>query len=307
MPTPRQSSRTVAIAMMLGAALLWSAGGVIIKTASVSPMALAGWRSLFALPVLGLAACLRAQEEPQSATQALRSSWMGMAVASYVLMVVTFVVATRRTTAANAVFIQYTSIAHVAILSWPVLRERIGWREGVACAGVLAGLVMFFGDRLAIASDRAQSGNVLAFVSSLGAAAVVLAIRRGLRTPSGGTSTSAMFPAITFAAGNVLTLVVCGPWMLASVPRDAQTWALLAAMGTLQVGVSYLLYTVAVSRLTALESSIASTLDPILNPVWVLLATGERPSRLALIGGVFVIGSVVLLAAPPGPLYTATR
>jgi drug/metabolite transporter (DMT)-like permease len=157
---------------------------------------------------------------------------------------------------------------------------------------------MFFGDHLAITSDRAQSGNALAFVSSLGAAAVVLAIRRGLRVPGGALTTSAVPPAIAFAMGNGLTLVACGPWMLASIPRDAQTWALLAAMGVMQVGISYVLYGMAVSRLTALESSLASTLDPILNPIWVLLATGERPSPMAVVGGAFVIGSVVLLAAP---------
>jgi drug/metabolite transporter (DMT)-like permease len=74
------------------------------------------------------------------------------------------------------------------------------------------------------------------------------------------------------------------------------TWVLLAAMGAVQTGVSYILYGIAITRLTALESSLASTFDPILNPVWVLLATGERPSRLALVGGAFVLASVVLLA-----------
>jgi drug/metabolite transporter (DMT)-like permease len=285
---------------MLATALLWSAGGVGIKTASVSPVAIAGWRSLFAVPVLGLAALARACTDREAARAALRSSWNWIAAVSYALMVVTFVLATKLTTAANAIFIQYTSIVHVAILSWPVLRERIGWREGVACAGVLIGLSMFFGDHLAMASGRAQSGNALAFVSSLGAATVVLAIRRGLRVPGGGISTSALSPAIVFAMGNALTLVFSSPAMFGSVPRDGQTWALLAALGSMQVGVSYLLYGIAVSRLTALESSLASTLDPILNPVWVLLATGERPSSTAVVGGAFVVGSVVLLAAPLG-------
>jgi drug/metabolite transporter (DMT)-like permease len=293
--------------MMLAAALLWSAGGVVIKTARVSPVAIAGWRAFFAVPVLGLVAASRARREPEAAWEAFRSSWMWVAVASYTLMVVTFVVATRLTTAANAVFIQYTSIVLVAILAWPVLRERTGWREGVACAGVLMGLLMFFGDRLAISSDRAQTGNALAFVSSLAAAAVVLALRRNLRPRSQETSESTVSPAITFAAGNALTVIACSPWMFADRPHDVRTWVVLVALGSLQTGVSYILYGMAVARLTALESSLASTLDPILNPVWVLLATGERPSRVAIVGGMFVMGSVVLLAAPGGSRYAASR
>ena len=37
-------------------------------------------------------------------------------------------------------------------------------------------------------------------------------------------------------------------------------------------------------------------IEPILNPVWVLLATGEQPSRLALVGGVIVLTAVTLRA-----------
>jgi drug/metabolite transporter (DMT)-like permease len=307
MSTSRQPSRAAAIAVMLAAALLWSAGGVVIKTAPVSPVAIAGWRAFFAIPVLGLVALARARGEPKAAWEALRSSWIWAAVASYALMVVTFVVATKLTTAANAIFIQYTSVVHVAILAWPVLRERTGWREGVACAGVLLGLLMFFGDRLAISSDRAQTGNALAFVSSLAAAAVVLALRRNLRDRSPETSASTVSPVIAFAAGNALTAIACSPWMFTNMPHDLPTWALLAAAGCLQTGISYVLYGMAVAWLTALESSLVSTLDPILNPVWVLLATGERPSRVAVVGGVLVIGSVVLLAAPRGSRYAATR
>ena len=90
---------------MLATALLWSAGGVGIKTASVSPVAIAGWRSLFAVPVLGLAALARACTDREAARAALRSSWNWIAAVSYALMVVTFVLATKLTTAANAIFI----------------------------------------------------------------------------------------------------------------------------------------------------------------------------------------------------------
>ena len=37
-------------------------------------------------------------------------------------------------------------------------------------------------------------------------------------------------------------------------------------------------------------------IEPILNPLWVLLATGEQPSRLALVGGAIVLTAVTLRA-----------
>ncbi len=38
------------------------------------------------------------------------------------------------------------------------------------------------------------------------------------------------------------------------------------------------------------------TLEPILNPIWVFLVIGETPGKLALIGGMFVIGAVTARA-----------
>jgi drug/metabolite transporter (DMT)-like permease len=292
----QQLSRRSALGLMFAAALLWSAGGVAIKTAAMLPVAVAGWRSLFALPILGFVAIARARSQPESARTAICSPWVWTASSSYALMVIAFVVATKLTTAANAIFIQYSSIVHIAVLSWPLLRERIGWREGVACGGVLVGMSLFFGEHLAISSVRASTGDALAFVSSLAAAWVVIAIRRGLRPSIAIRDASAVFPSLVFAVGNAMTVLVCSPWMLASRSHPMDTWVLLAAMGAVQTGVSYILYGIAITRLTALESSLASTFDPILNPVWVLLATGERPSRLALVGGAFVLASVVLLA-----------
>jgi drug/metabolite transporter (DMT)-like permease len=38
---------------------------------------------------------------------------------------------------------------------------------------------------------------------------------------------------------------------------------------------------------------LTAMIEPVLNPVWVLLITGERPSVSALIGGCVIIGAVV--------------
>jgi len=90
-------SRTTAISLLVFTALLWSSGGLLIKLISWNPIAIAGFRSgiaaLFILIII---------KKP-------RLTWslpqVGGAIA-YALTVISFVVATKLTTAANAILLQ---------------------------------------------------------------------------------------------------------------------------------------------------------------------------------------------------------
>lgn len=294
---PLRRSRAQGVGLVLAAALLWSTGGVGIKAVDGPALAIAGWRGLFALPVIASLAFVRVRAAGRAAVLPLRGPWPWVGAASYAAMMVCFVVATKWTTAANAVFIQYTSPVYVAILSWPLLRERVGWREAVACAGVLVGMVLFFRDGL---SADARAGNLVAVASSFGAAGLPLALRadqrRLLRAGPAGLAAAAASPALAILLGDVLSVVLCAPAMRASPPSTATGWAVLAALGVGQIGLPYVLYASAVRRLTALEGALVPTIEPILNPLWVALGTGERPGPSAMLGGTFVLASVVFQA-----------
>jgi drug/metabolite transporter (DMT)-like permease len=299
------------VALVLAAAVLWSTGGVGIKSVDAPPLAVAGWRGLFALPVLAAVALVRARRAGSAAWFPLRRPWTWLGAASYALMVVCFVVATKWTTAASAIFIQYTSPVYVAVLSWPLLRERVGWVDAVACAGVLAGMVLVFGSALS-ASERA--GNAVAVVSSFGAAGLPLALRADQRMLLGSAvhepralAAAAASPALAIALGNAAAVGLCVPAMMASVPASASQWALLAMLGVGQSALPYVLYGLAVPRLTALEGALVPTLEPVLNPVWVALATGERPGGTAMLGGGLVLASVLVQALRPGSADAKTR
>jgi drug/metabolite transporter (DMT)-like permease len=297
MEAPRRGSRATGVVLVLVAAVLWSTGGLGIKSTPLPPLALAGYRGLFALPVLlGMVAVhwRRAGEVPWRRVAVSPWAWAG--AASYGVMVVAFVAATKLTTAANAIFIQYTSPAYVALLSWPLLRERVTWRDGVACAGVLAGMVLFFAGDL---SASARAGNVVAVVSSFGAAGLPLCLRADQRRHATDERVALVAPALAIAAGDVLAVLVCTPAMLASPPPDARAWVLVVALGLVQIGVPYVLYAAALRRLTALEGALLPTLEPILNPVWVALVTGETPGRMAMLGGACVLSSIVFQACVP--------
>ncbi len=64
----------------------------------------------------------------------------------------------------------------------------------------------------------------------------------------------------------------------------------------MQLGFSYWLYARAIRHVTALEAVIIPIVEPILNPVWVFLVSGEKPSRWALLGGLIVIAAVTARA-----------
>ena len=82
--------------------------------------------------------------------------------------------------------------------------------------------------------------------------------------------------------------------MLAAPPPDAKSWMIIIALGVVQLGVSYAAYSIGVARVRAVEAVLVATIEPILNPIWVALGTGERPSSAALVGGAIIVGSVAL-------------
>ncbi|MES2696239.1 MAG: EamA family transporter, partial [Verrucomicrobiota bacterium] len=74
-------------------------------------------------------------------------------------------------------------------------------------------------------------------------------------------------------------------------------WGALLILGIVQHGASYWLYVRAIKHVTALEAVLIPVMEPILNPLWVLLAMHEKPAPLALVGGAIVLTAVTLRAA----------
>jgi drug/metabolite transporter (DMT)-like permease len=269
------------VALVLAAAVLWSTGGLGIKSLALSPLTTAGWRSVFALPVLLLAGGWRRAGQPE-----FRHRPISVTALFYALTLILFVSATRLTTAANAILLQYTSPLWVMLLSYPVLHERPRAREYYVATGCLAGLTLFFLDEL---TPRGTLGMALALASGLTMACMVLGLRHEGRR---GTD-SASLTAVLF--GNALCALICSPWMAKALPRIGTTdWIVLALLGSFQIGVSYVLFSHGLRHVTALRAILLGLVEPVLNPVWVWLGNGERPSNWTMAGGAIIL---VCLAA----------
>jgi drug/metabolite transporter (DMT)-like permease len=265
-----ETKRTQAVLLLLAAAVLWSLAGVLIKWVSLPALTVAGFRSAIALPVLLLFFGRRAVNF--SAAQLVGG-------VCYAATVTLFVSATKLTTSGNAILLQYTAPLYVALLSGWLLHERIRWFDWAAIAAVLCGMSLFFIDKL---SADGLTGNILAVLSGVAFASLIIAMRRQKDASPAGSA----------ILGNLLTVLICLPWMIQSPPGGVD-WIGLVLMGVFQLGLSYACYAVAIKNVTAMEGILIPALEPILNPLWTLLFIGERIGLWALLGGVVVILSIV--------------
>ncbi|MDR3640064.1 MAG: DMT family transporter [Humidesulfovibrio sp.] len=264
--------RTRAMLLLAATALIWSSGGLAIKLVALPPLAITGVRS--ALSALTLAALFRGRLSFRLTPARV------LAALSYAGLLITNVVATKLTTAANAILLAYTAPVYVAVLAPRLLGERTRPSDWLFILAVLGGMALFFLDRL---SAQGLYGNLVAMGSGLCYAGFTLAMR----------AQKDASPVESVLLGHVLTALVGLPFLLHSWP-SAQGWLGLAYLGVIQQGVSLAFYVWCIKRLGALEAILVMTLEPILNPVWVALGVGELPGLWACLGGAVVVGAVTL-------------
>jgi drug/metabolite transporter (DMT)-like permease len=275
---PELSMRASVLAVA-GAAILWSSGGLFIKLAPMPALAVACGRSVVAAVFYLLV--LRPN---------LRLARVSTAVA-YAGCIVTFVAATKLTTSANAIFLQYTGPAYVLLLSPFVLKEPFRPIDGVCVLLSLAGMSLFFVGK--VESGQAL-GNVLGVVSGVFFALTVVLVRRDAKS-----GREDALPSI--ALGNLIAAAVTLPWAIQALPAitSARGAGVLLYLGVVQLGLAYVLFIGGVRKVPAAEASLISMLEPILNPIWVLLGTGERPGPWAIAGAVIVVAAVVTRTLAP--------
>jgi drug/metabolite transporter (DMT)-like permease len=262
-------------------AALFSTGGVAIKSIQMAGMQISCLRS-------GIAAVALLLFLPGA-----RRGWNARVVLlalAYAATLAAFVMATKLTTSANAIFLQNTTPIYILALGAIFLKEYPKRTDFVFLAPVAAGLLMcFFSAQPALATaPNPPLGNLFALASGLLYAIVVTGFRWQAR--HGGESGGAK----TVTLGNILACLLSLPaaWPLtAGRPLD---WTILIYLGVFQIGLAYFLMTRAMSHVTAFETSLLLLLEPTLNPIWVWLVYRERPGDLAIAGGVMILISTAV-------------
>lgn len=267
-----------AVAYLIISALLWSTGGILIKNIDQSPLVIAGARSGIAALVILLYVRRHSPKITFTVSKSVGSLM-------YMLMVVLYVIANKMTTPANAILLQFTAPIWVALMARWFLDEKIRVHDWLAIAVVISGLALFFLEDL---SFNWLLGNSLAVLSGVALAGVLISLKKQ-------SENSAV--EVTFL-GNALTFAVC-VFFIFRAQLSGSDLLYLAVLGTLQLGVSYIIYAIAVQYVSAVEAILILVIEPILNPIWVYVFSGEGLSINALIGGAIVIITITLRGLLP--------
>jgi drug/metabolite transporter (DMT)-like permease len=257
--------------MVFAAAALWSTNGAFIKEIDADATSITFYRCFFA--ALFLVPLVRFRNAP-------RPFDLAVGVVFFAALLWLFVSATKETTAANAIFLQYTAPFYVIALSPLLLRERLRGVDLAALAVCLGGVAVLFG-------GNAGGGDVKGMLMGLGSGIFFGLFMIWLRRMK--YADSVLVTCLHSAAVAVIFALVPGVWDISA--RDT---GLLALMASLQFALPYTLFARGVREVASAEASLIALVEPVLNPVWVLIVHNESPTAATAIGGAVIIAGLAL-------------
>ena len=281
MQTENSPSKIPPIVLILFAVLLWSTGGLLIKMTTLDAFAVNAGRSFLA-----------------ALTVAIFTYRKGLRLDKFTLLtsffyagtLSCFVYANKNTTAANAIFLQYTAPIYILICAPFVLKEKFRIADLITVIVCLAGMSFFFLEPQNAANKLAGNvfiGNLAALASGVffGLYMVFLRHPRSLQKN----------PSLSVFYGNLIIILLMLPFLIKNPPSPNQTdIAAVLFLGVFQIGIAYILFTKGIAEgVRSLDASIIGFVEPLLNPIWVFLFVGERPSVWAVVGGAIIVSAVI--------------
>jgi drug/metabolite transporter (DMT)-like permease len=290
---------------VFAAAVLFSTGGAGIKAEAFTGLQVSALRSgIAALILIVLLRGLYRRSGDANAWRLVLSPAMLATGVVYAATMTLFVLSTKLTTAANAIFLQATAPLYLLILGPLLLSERFRARDVAFLAGVAAGLVLCVigqPEPTTTAPDP-TTGNLLAVVCSITWALTLLGLRYVQRDHAHtGVGLS------TVALGNLFASLAAWPFALPLPTASAAEWATIAYLGVCQIALAYVFLTAAIRVLPALEVSLLLLIEPVLNPTWTWLIRGEHPGTYTIIGGAIIIAATAMKSVWDGRVPVATQ
>ena len=254
------------------ASTLWSLGGLCLKFIPWNATSVIGIRALLAAAVFAIY---------RNGIKVRLTKGNILAAIFLSVTTVLFVFANRLTTAAAAVLLQFTAPVFILFIEFILYHKKPRVSEALAVALTILGVILFFADQL----DAGHLwGNVLALISGLTFAFVFVYNKR----PDTDPEHSVML-------GFMINAVIWTPFAFfdSSITADIVSWGFVLLMGTVQVGLAYVFFSISIKRTSALLACLMVAIEPVLSPVWVALATPERPGRFTVAGGVVIVATIV--------------
>ncbi len=266
-------AQTKATLQMLLCSLLWSISAIFIKQIDWNPVVISGMRSLFA--ALTIFVFIKLKKYRLELNR--RSATTGIFLSATFLL---FVTANKLTTAANAIVLQFTSPVFILVFLAVFFKEKLIKKDVLAVVFTFIGITLFFVDDM---SGGRLAGNLVAVAAGMTLALAYMSINKGTEDDR----MSGIF------WGNFFTAVVGIVFLAITKPRITLLPVLyIVILGVVQLGIPYILLAYASKYCPPLTCSLLGVLEPLLNPVWVFFATGERPGTIAFVGAAVVIVSI---------------
>ena len=263
----------VGILQMIACAMFWSIAGIFMKLLPWNGFAVAGLRSLVAGVTIGIYMALIRCPFHLNRRTVVAGCFAGFTYTC-------FAMANKLTTAANAIVLQFTCPVFILVFSALLYHRRIRKGDVAVVVTVLAGITLFFLDQL---GPSTVLGNFVAIAAGM--------FMAGMYMTMGDLPQEERYSSVVI--GQAVAFLVGLPFIIATKPvLTPVTVGCILALGVLQLGVGYILYVHAAEACPALACCLLGAVEPLLNPVWVMIFDGETPGPFALVGGVIVIAAV---------------
>ena len=203
---------------------------------------------------------------------------------NYAMTMILFVIANKLTSSANAIVLQYTAPVWASVLGLLFLKERPQAEHWGALVLVSGGMFIVFKNNL---GGGALTGDILALISgiSFGANAVILRKAKDQN------------PEDIILGANIIAGIVSLPFFLLYPPEwSASNIIGVSFLGFVQIGAASALFAYGIQRVTVIQTALLTMIEPVLNPVWVLLILGEKPSSAIIAGGCIILFAIVASA-----------
>ncbi len=297
--------KLVGIPALVLCALLWSTGGVLVKLVPWNAFAISAVRSIIG----GVFMCLWVRRLPNFVIRsadgnridrkATLNLWLGGLM--YALTMIFYVLGNKLTAAVNVIVLEYTSPIYIILFAPLLTKEKNRPSDYLTALGVMGGMVLFFSEGMETGN---LAGNILGMLSGVTYGFATIFMRRQ------GSEDSIN----SFLISHVIAAVVCLPVAISLGFADPvaalsgesvssagySLWIAVAGivlLGIFQVGFPSILYSRGLIGVRALTASFVSMIEPLMNPVWVMLLVGEVPSLRSIGGSVIILGCILLRSA----------
>lgn len=262
---------------ILTAALLFSTGGMAVKSCGLTDWQIASFRCGIAAVVI-LLLNPSARRWPTG-----KSLLVGCAYAATLIL---YVLATKNTTAANAIFLQSTAPIYIALCGPWLLRERTRGRDLILMALMASGLVLLLSGKVEATEVAADPwlGNLYGTLAGICWALTIM----GLRFMQQGEG-AAQGAVTAVVSGSFIAFFAALPQALPVTSATTVDWLWVVYLGAFQVALAYIFFTAGMRRVPAFEASLLLLVEPVFNPLWAYWVHGEIPVGVALLGALLVL------------------